>query len=362
MKNVVLLVVAFALVSLVIADDVLVLTDDNFDKTVNSKDLILVEFYAPWCGHCKRLAPEYAKAATELQMANPPVPIAKIDCTTNQKTCEFQAVNGYPTLKVFRNGQSKPYKGPRTSAGIVKHMLSLVGPASVEITSVEEAERYVANPSGEGVTKPVVFGFFKTRDSDLERFLQVAEDWRGKVTFVHTAVEAVLRHYRVRHTFAIYRSWDEVKKWPEDQAITVIAMKEFVARHAMAPGVEFTDENNDIFMHRKTPMLTIFVKLDWKNNEKTLNYLTKRLKKLSALHGDVAFTLSSSEKQQQLVQRLGYTPDEIQRNVAVAMMDLNRDLRWKFEGKSFSVDEVDRFIKAVTSGEVQPYVKSEAAP
>lgn len=50
------------------SNDVIKLTDSNFDKLVmESDDLWLVEFYAPWCGHCKSLEPHWAKAATELK-------------------------------------------------------------------------------------------------------------------------------------------------------------------------------------------------------------------------------------------------------------------------------------------------------
>ena len=50
-------------------DDVIELTASNFQREViNSDELWLVEFYAPWCGHCQRLAPEWKKAASNLKV------------------------------------------------------------------------------------------------------------------------------------------------------------------------------------------------------------------------------------------------------------------------------------------------------
>ena len=58
------------------------LNDANFASTVyESKDPWLVEFYAPWCGHCKALEPEWNKAATKLKGA---VKVAKVDATENK--------------------------------------------------------------------------------------------------------------------------------------------------------------------------------------------------------------------------------------------------------------------------------------
>lgn len=92
--------------------NVISLTKDTFNDFVKEHDLVLAEFFAPWCGHCKALAPKYEEAATELKGKN--IPLVKVDCTEEEELCRSYEVDGYPTLKVFRGADShKPYGGAR---------------------------------------------------------------------------------------------------------------------------------------------------------------------------------------------------------------------------------------------------------
>ena len=102
-------------------EGVIVLNDKNFDSAIAEFDYALVEFYAPWCGHCKKLAPEYAKAAQQLAETNPEIKICKVDATEEKELANRFGIRGFPTIKFFIKGTSAPidYEGGRTAPEII---------------------------------------------------------------------------------------------------------------------------------------------------------------------------------------------------------------------------------------------------
>jgi len=114
------------------SDLLVTLTSENFQETiVDSPQPAIVEFYAPWCGHCKTLAPHYAKAADKLKGM---VTFGAVDCTVQEELCAEYSVEGYPTLKVFELEADTPseYRGPRESGkGIAKYARTLLDKAKV---------------------------------------------------------------------------------------------------------------------------------------------------------------------------------------------------------------------------------------
>ncbi|XP_050304030.1 protein disulfide-isomerase A5 [Anthonomus grandis grandis] len=103
--------------------DVLHLNEENFKPVLKKKKHVLVMFYAPWCGHCKKAKPEFAEAAAEFR-DNPRVELAAVDCTVDQSVCNAFDVKGYPTFKYFSyyNKESKDYSGGRTKPDFVQYL------------------------------------------------------------------------------------------------------------------------------------------------------------------------------------------------------------------------------------------------
>ncbi|VDK84632.1 unnamed protein product [Litomosoides sigmodontis] len=124
--------------------DVIELTDSNFeDLVLHSKDIWLVEFFAPWCGHCKALKPHWEKAASELAGK---VKLGALDATVYQVMSSRFNIKGFPTIKYFAPGSSasdaEDYVGGRTSDDIVQYALNkfaenMPAPEVVEAVSQE---------------------------------------------------------------------------------------------------------------------------------------------------------------------------------------------------------------------------------
>eukprot|EP00246_Nothoceros_aenigmaticus_P003989 TRINITY_DN15252_c0_g2_i1.p1 TRINITY_DN15252_c0_g2~~TRINITY_DN15252_c0_g2_i1.p1 ORF type:complete len:370 (+),score=66.71 TRINITY_DN15252_c0_g2_i1:118-1227(+) len=121
-----LAVLLLAAVASVAGDEgsyVLDLTPDTFEKEVGQSKGALVEFFAPWCGHCKKLAPEFEKVGSAFKKTRS-VLIAKVDCDSHKSLCSKYGVSGYPTLKWFPSGSLSPrdYPGGRTAEDLISYI------------------------------------------------------------------------------------------------------------------------------------------------------------------------------------------------------------------------------------------------
>lgn len=132
---------ALLLVS-VYASDVAELTDDTFDTHIISEKFTFVKFYAPWCGHCKTMAPDWEQLATDLKGE---VSIANVDCTVHSKLAEAHQIRGFPTLKLFIGEDIIPYEGERSLAAPKKWVTKMTTSPTTKLEDASDVAEFQKN-------------------------------------------------------------------------------------------------------------------------------------------------------------------------------------------------------------------------
>ncbi|XP_051545976.1 protein disulfide-isomerase A3-like [Myxocyprinus asiaticus] len=352
-----------ALAAVARASDVLEFTDDDFDSRIEDHELILVEFFAPWCGHCKRLAPEYEAAATRLKGI---VSLAKVDCTANSNVCSKYGVSGYPTLKIFRDGEdSGSYDGPRTADGIVSHLKKQAGPASVEIKSEAEFEKFIGDRDAS------VVGFFADGGSAAQgEFLKAASAFRESYRFAHTNVEDLLKKHDVDGEGVILFRPPHLSNKFEDGSVkfaeakfTSAKIKKFIQDNIFGICPHMTDDNKDQLKGKD--LLVAYYDVDYVKNPKGSNYWRNRVMKVAKSFLDqgkkLSFAVASKNSFSHDVSELGLdaSSDELP---VVGIRTAKGDKYVMNEEFSRDGKALEKFLEDYFDGKLKRYLKSEPIP
>uniref|UniRef100_A0A8C4UUR6 Protein disulfide-isomerase n=2 Tax=Falco TaxID=8952 RepID=A0A8C4UUR6_FALTI len=346
------------------ASDVVELSDADFESGLAERPgLVLVEFFAPWCGHCKRLAPEYESAATRLKGI---VPLVKVDCTANSNTCNKYGVSGYPTLKIFRDGEEAgTYDGPRTADGIVSHLKKQAGPASVALNSVAEFEKFIGDKDAS------VVGFFGDASGDAySEFMKAANNLRDNYRFAHTSEDQLVQKYEedgegivlFRPPRLTNKFEDSSIKYTEDK-ITSGKIKKFIQENIFGICPHMTEDNKDLIQGKD--LLVAYYDVDYEKNAKGSNYWRNRVmmiakKFLDAGH-KLSFAVASRKTFGHELSEFGLE-SSVGEAPVVAIRTAKGDKYVMQEEFSRDGKALERFLQDYFDGNLKKYLKSEPVP
>ncbi|KAF3446999.1 hypothetical protein FNV43_RR12179 [Rhamnella rubrinervis] len=335
------------------------LDQSNFTDFVSKHDFIVVEFYAPWCGACKALAPLYEEAASILSSNDPPVVLAKVDAVeeVNKELASQYEVDGYPTIKILRNGGKtiQEYKGLRESAdNIVSYVKKHRGPASVEIKTVEDTSTLTAEK------KIGIVGVFpKFSGEEFENFTAIAEKLRADYEFGHTKDANLLPHGDSSVTGPVIRllkPFDE--PFVDIKDFNTDAVEKFIEETSTPIVTEYT---GDLHYHP-------YVKKFFNNpNAKAMLFLnfSSEVDAFRPKYHEVAekyrkegisFLLGDLETSERALQYIGVKEDQ-----APVIVIQTSDGK-KYLKANVKPENIADWVKDYKDGKVQQYIKSAPIP
>ncbi len=326
--------------------DVIILTDSTFDKAVEKYEYLLVLFYAPWCGHCKKFHPEYEKAATVLRKEN--LYLAKVDATVEKKLAEKFEIQGFPTVKLFIKGQAIEYTGGRRESEVINWMRKKTGPATKTLKTVEEVEKFQKD-------NDVVLVYFGSNKADIEEFTKVA---RKNEDFPFGVVEAedVIKKFTKAGTIVLFKNFDEGKR--ELTEIKERAIDEFIDKFSAPKVMKFDEKAAQIIFGKALPAIMLYASEKsekWGEYEKLMKSVSEKLNgKLKVVLTDIKEGMAA-----RLAEYIGIKENELP---SVRIADTRADFKkYNMEGE-INEKNILKFVEDWENNKLKPHLKTAEEP
>ncbi|CAN8103344.1 unnamed protein product [Discula destructiva] len=350
------------LTACVASEDELVVELDKskFPAFIKSNSVVMVDYYAPWCGHCVKFAPKFESAAKKLQQFGVDVKLAKVDCTRQARLCQEHNIRAYPTMKVFKNNEElyHDYEGPRRVSAIVEFMERQTLPTVSDLQTKQQHDDFLFKEKGE----IVLMAYFDSNDDHHPRVLAAAaeklhEDFPlGKTSDVNAAQAAGVPF----PSLVLYRPDDEGKV-VFDKVWDVDAIKEF-AKTGHKPLIGETGAESWRRYTSGSDGPTVFMFHKTEDDRRSLKKHFSPVAKKYA--GSIQFTTAEIPDFQGFANYLHLrTEPTDSRFPALAIYNGSNKKKYPFDNQQGLTEvNIDNFVKSFLDGSLKPSIMSEDIP
>ncbi|KAM5156902.1 protein disulfide-isomerase A4 [Mantella aurantiaca] len=341
----------------------IVLTRENFNEVVDNADIILVEFYAPWCGHCKKLAPEYEKAAQELSKRTPAIPLGKVDATAETELAKRYEVTGYPTLKIFRRGKAFDYNGPREKYGIIDYITEQAGPPTKQVQTVKQVQEHLKD--GDDV---VVLGIFNDKQKrEFKHYQDAANALREDFKLYHTFSPDISNFLKVpagqivvMHPERFQSKYEpKMYSFKIKDTISEENIKDHIRKHAL-PLVGHRTFANEAKRYSKRPLFIVYYMVDFSfDHRSATQYWRNKILDVAKDFTEYTFAIANEDDFASELKDLGLS--ESGEEINVAILDTNGK-KYAKDPEEFDSDSLRDFVMAFKKGKLSPVLKTQPIP
>lgn len=322
--------------------DVVVLTEKNFDEVINGNQFVLVEFYAPWCGHCKHLAPEYKAAASVVKDEG--IVLGKVDATVESELASKFGIRGYPTLFFFRNGNKMEYTGPRKSEGIVQWVRKKSGPLVAKLADAEALKTFLE-------THPITIVDFSEQETSILEKVAGEYDAFSFAQAPYSAADPDV----TADTIRLFRDFDETIDY-DGSLTSAETISKWVADNAF-PYVESAPNSWGRLREQELPIgLLVLEEEDTDPESKEPLALTNKLAKANKGKFNFAFL---GPKFLPNVKEMGVSGNKLPTLVVIS----SDDKRYPYPDEyDFEEGKIQSWLNGIADGSVAAHFKSEEEP
>ncbi|XP_043106824.1 protein disulfide-isomerase A2 [Puntigrus tetrazona] len=340
--------------------DVLVLHSVNFDRALSENKYLLVEFYAPWCGHCRSLEPIYAEVAGLLKNGSSEVRLAKVDADEEKDLASEFSVGNFPTLKFFKDGNRQnvtDFSGKRTVKGITRWLERHTGPSAAVLDDVKSTEALL------DAHDVVVVGFFQDLEGDKAKTFYDVTLMAVDFDFGITSNPELFKKYDVKSdSLVLFKKFDEKRAdmpLTEDSKLDKGEIMSFIHANSMKLVITFNEENAEqIFRSKVRNHMILFINTTMESQ----NALLEDYRDVaSGFKEKVLFiTLDvTSDKSDHVLKYFSVSASDAP---IIRLINIDKVVTYAMEGSTINKDTLKTFCQGVLDGTVKPFLKTQDIP
>ena len=347
--SILLLLSIFLLIKAEEEDDVVILTDDNLEQMIKDNPILMVKFYAPWCGHCKAFAPDYAVAAKKGKADG--IVLGKLDATVHHKAAQTYQIQGFPTIKLFLNGEPITYEGERKADPVLDWIKKKKTQTYETIEAVDGIEQLKKKDM------PSIVLFVEPDDkvtlAMYSKLVKKSDDFNFYV-FQGKCDKKFVEKYP---SIVMYKNYDEESTFFAGNLTNPTEIVNFFVEKAVPVMGRFTEKLADAIFRDGNNGLLIFAENSF------LEPMKKNIYNLALKNkGSLVFTLSGVKDgmEERLANFIGVKQEDLP---VVYIISDTRGTPNKYKlKKPFTAENLEQFIAEFNEKKLSPYFKSEPVP